>query len=192
MIVLKVKERGHLINIPGMVSVRSPVEIDITKHEINLVITNLRKQGIKNYKITEKDDSHPVKKLNKTKEFYVENNYRKEINNKFNNLENMISDLISNKVGNLDQNLEQITDKLEVLDSLTRDLLKKQRDEILTEKVLKEEPTIEELEKTFIPNIDIDDMEMKGESTKITVQQDEVDQDDIDLLSKLLGGKGGK
>jgi len=190
MIVLKVKERGHLINIPGMVSVRSPVEIDITKYEINLVITNLRKQGIKNYKITEKDDRHPVKKLNKTKEFYVENSYRKEINNRFNNLENMISDLTSNKVGNLDQNREQITDKLEVLESLTRDLLKKQRDDILTEKVLKEEPKIEELEKTFIPNIDIDDMEMKGESTKITIQQDKVDEDDIDLLSKLLGNKG--
>jgi len=32
-------------------------------------------------------------------------------------------------------------------------------------------------------------MVIKGESTKVTIQQDKVDQDDVDLLSKLLGNK---
>lgn len=187
MIVLRVKEKGHLLNIPGMKAVRSPVEIDISKHKVELIIINLKRHGIKNYEIVKVDDS-PVKKIKKDKEVYVEDKYKGDINNRFNKLEKMIHDVLQNK-GNIDQNREQITNKLEVLEGLTRSLLKKQKDEMLKEKILKEEPEIEELEKTFIPEIDTKGMILKGDFVKTTVQQDKVDQDDIDLLSKLLGKK---
>lgn len=191
MIVLKIKEKGHLIDIPGMLPVRTPVEMNINKCKVDLVITSLRRQGIKNYEITEIDNV-PTKKVKpeQSPKMVVkeDKSYRHEINKKFSNLEKMISELVINRTGNTNENKEQITDKLETLELLTRQLLDKQLGEMLEEKLTKDEPEIEELEK-FIPDVDIKGMEIKGKTTKITIQQDEVDQDDVDLLSRLLKKK---
>jgi len=191
MIVLKVKEKGHLLNIPGMIPVRSPVEINISKFNVDLVITSLRKQGIKNYEITESDDTSDKKiERKQPAEIVVKEDkfYREEINKKFTNLENMISELVKNRTGNTNENKEQITDKLDTLELLTRHLLNKQRDDILEEKLSKDEPEIEELDK-FIPKVNIKRMELKGKTTKTIIKQDEVDPDDVDLLSQLLDKK---
>jgi len=191
MTVLKVKEKGHLLNIPGLMPVRSPVEINIRKCNIDLVITSLRRQGIKSYEIIETDDKS-VKKVERKQSVKTvveeDKSYKEEINKKFSNLENMISELIVNRTGNTDENKEQITDKLDTLEVLTRHLLNKQRDDMLEEKLLKDEPEIEELDK-FIPEVNIKGMELKGNTTKTTIQQDEVDPDNLDLLSKLLDTK---
>jgi hypothetical protein len=187
MIVLRVKEKGHLISIPGMNPVRSPVEVDISKFNMDLIVTKLRSQGIKNYEITEKDDD-PIKKVEKKEKDVVDKSYKQEINKRFNGLEKMIYELVENKYGNIDENKEQITDKLDLLESLTRDLLTKQRDVILTEKLLEKEPEIEEMDR-FIPEVNTKGMILKGSNTKTTIQQDDIDQDEVDLLSKLLDKK---
>ncbi|GAG19161.1 unnamed protein product, partial [marine sediment metagenome] len=56
MIILKVKEKGTLIDIPGTKKVRAPADIDITKVDINFVTMYLRKQGIQNYQIVSDED----------------------------------------------------------------------------------------------------------------------------------------
>ena len=51
MIILKVKDKGTVVDIPGTKKVRTPADIDITKVDINFVSMYLRKQGIKHYEI---------------------------------------------------------------------------------------------------------------------------------------------
>ena len=48
---LKIKDKGLMVEIPGLPPTRTPADIDISKLDLNLVITNLRKHGINNYKI---------------------------------------------------------------------------------------------------------------------------------------------
>lgn len=193
MIVLKVKEKGHLINIPGIPPVRSPVEIDISKCNVQTVITKLRSQGIRSYEIIEKQHESKKKTEKKEQEKKLteeDKTYKKEINKRLNNLEKTISDIVSTNVGNEIENKEQITEKLETLEILTKELLKKQKTIILDEKLTKGEPEVEELVSTFIPEVDISGMKLQGKTTQKVVQQDkEVDSDDVDLLSQLLGKK---
>ena len=70
-------------------------------------------------------------------------------------------------------------------------MLKKQATKIIhvdsrDEPVLKQK--IEELEdETFIPSIDLDNLELKGKSSKKTIKQDKTDIDDsADLLSRII------
>ena len=65
MIILKIPEPGHTIDLPGIQTVRSPVEIDITKLDARLVMMHLAKAGIKKYEIKSGDIS--IKQEVKTK-----------------------------------------------------------------------------------------------------------------------------
>lgn len=52
MIKLTIREKGYNINIPGVGQVRTPCKINITKKDVNLILTELRKLGIENFSIT--------------------------------------------------------------------------------------------------------------------------------------------
>ena len=60
MIILKIKQRGLFIEIPGSSPTRTPAEIDITKCNIMVVDTYLRKLGITDYEILSKYN-HKIK-----------------------------------------------------------------------------------------------------------------------------------
>ena len=51
MIILKINQKGHFIEIPGITPFRTPVEVDITNISIPLVASKLTAQGVEHYEI---------------------------------------------------------------------------------------------------------------------------------------------
>ena len=197
MIILKVKEKGTLVDIPGTKKVRSPVEIDISKVDINFVTMYLRKQGIENYEIVSVTDTgereiYPVKPVIVVKrDKKNDENWKDNIEARFNKLESLLINFFGKKQNNPSVNSEQITDKLEKLEKLSEEIIRKQQTVVTTGISRNDEPQIEELDEKFIPGIDIEGMSLKGSTIKI-VQSDSDDADETaDLLSSIVknGGK---
>jgi len=194
MILLKVKEKGTVVDIPGTRKVRAPAEIDISKIDINFATMYLRKQGIENYEIISVTDTGErevlstkattVKKENKTNGKWKDN-----IESRFNKLEGLIINFLGRKQINPSVNSEQITNKLEKLEKLSEEIIRKQT--VVTSDVSSStEPQVEEMDDKFIPEIDIDGMTMKGSTIK-TIQSDGDDADDAaDLLSSIVKDGG--
>lgn len=190
MLILKIKEKGFYLDIPGAHPTRTPAEIDITRCNLSVVKVYLTKYGIKNYQIYTKDN--PQKEKNEPKIDGViisspskEDN--KDMEDRFSRLERVVNKLVEKELGNEESKKEQITDKLNVLENLVRESISQNRREKVIEKIKSKEPEIEELNEKFIPDIDISNMKMKGGS-KEKVKQDKVDIDDnVDLLSRIMG-----
>jgi hypothetical protein len=197
MINLIIKEKGHLVEIPGMAPFRTPATIDISRIDIRKVIGHLKVNGIKNYRVVAEDgsgatevytdkDFSPQKKKKKTVD-----PYKKEIDSRFNKLEKMISMLLTKETRNDDQNKEQITEKLNELEQLSKEILKRKPEKVIyrdTKGQTWEKDKDEEVAR-FIPEADITDMKLTSSSVK-SVKQEKDDIDDAaDSLSKLLGGK---
>lgn len=106
--ILKINTPGF-INLTGVSPRRTPAEIDITKCNINTILTELRKYGINDFIIENKSDK--TIKIEKTKEeikendnlqlnnkeFYKNNN----IEEKIDNLESLLKNLLENKDTNI-------------------------------------------------------------------------------------------
>jgi len=197
MITLKIREKGHLVEIPGIAPFRTPADIDISKIEIRKVIGHLQVCGITDYEITavspkgdteiyNQEDFSPKKKKKK-----VIDPFKKEIESRFDRLENMLMSLFTReKKGNDEKNKEQITEKLDRLERLSEKLLKSKSNVVyrdFKEKIIDEE---DDEQLAFIPDIDISDLKLKSSSVK-SVKQDQMDElnDVANSLSELLGGK---
>ena len=186
---LKITDKGLMVEIPGIAPIRTPVEIDISKIDINLVIAVLRKSGINNYRIVsitedgiEKTISVPQGLKKK-----IKNKYQSDISvdKRFDRLESMMINLLTQK--NESKNIlneEQITNKLDKLEKLTQSIINSQKHTVeYTNK--SDEPTIEEMDELFIPNIDLDGMSLKGTTGK-TIEVSEGNVDEVaDLLSSI-------
>lgn len=190
MLILKIKQKGLYIEIPGTLPSRSPVDVDITKCNLSIVDAYLRKNGIIDYQISSSsDEKREIQKVPKMADSSIN---QKVINKRFSNLERMMEQLIEKQQAIPSKNREQITDKLDNLESLSKKILSKDK-QFINKKVIhtkvkrfEEEPEIEELDDTFIPEIDTSKMKMKGGSKK-TVKQDKHDIDDsADLLSRIM------
>lgn len=171
MLTLQVTEKGHCIEIPGIPAVRSPANIDITKIDLSLVISVLRKYGIENYKIVSLSETGEKKIF--TRRDFVEKNkedlifYQRKMDRRIEKMESMISRLLEKNEVNQVVKVEQIT-KSKYIEGET-------------------EPKIEELEDIFIPNIDVGGMEVKGETSKTSIKRGKGDVDDsADLLSRII------
>lgn len=197
MLILKILKKGLYIEIPGTLPTRTPAEIDISKCNLSVVDAYLRQSGIKNYQILSAvtDEEH-TPQLPSMEDSSIN---QRVINRRFSNLENIVGKLLEKQKDAKKTNSEQITNKLNNLEELTKKILEKDLD--VTEKksqisarhpMLKigkiiDEPQIEELDDKFIPNIDVSNMKMKGKSKK-TIKQDKMDIDDnVDLLSRIMG-----
>ena len=182
---LKIADRGLIVEIPGIAPVRTPADIDISKIDINLVVAHLRKAGINNYKIvsvigdgTETVVSIPQVLKKKVKEKYSSD---PSVAKRFDRLESMMIDLLKQKSeSKTDPNQEQITNKL---DNLER-LIEKQKYAVIPS-TDSDEPTIEELEDRFIPDIDVEGMSLRGNTGKIVVEKEESIDKAADLLSSI-------
>ena len=183
MLILKIKDKGLFLDIPGVSPTRTPAEIDISKCDLSLVTSYLRKNGINDYQIF--SVTHIEKKTKEVKEIKDPTFDKKDISKRFTRLEKMVEKLIKKDQGNDTSNKEQITNKLQVLEELTRQLLRQpQNSTTIIES--KEEPDIEELDKKFIPDINVSKMKLKGKAK--TIKQDKMDLDDsVDLLSRIIG-----
>lgn len=190
MLILKIKEKGLYLEIPGSKPTRTPADIDITKCDMGIVSMYLKRAGIINYEISSSTERKPLFQKQKPEVKGEPQKDNTNVNQRFKKIENMVTELVNdkNRVNN-DLNSEQITNKLDKLESLTRKLLDKKPEVVHVEKSsgkYKKEPKIEELD-AFIPDIDISDMKMKSGS-KQTIEQDSSDIDDsVDLLSRIMG-----
>ena len=195
MITLRVKEKGHLLEIPGLAPFRTPADIDVSRIGIRNVIGHLQVNGITDYELVaispqgdkevyKQEDFEPEKKKKKKKV----DPYRKQIEGRFDKLEKMISMLFNREMkGKEDSNKEQITEKLERLERISQEILKNHKvNGIIYGDVKKRD---EDIEDSFIPEIDIDSLKLRSSSVK-SVKQDQKDEidDAADSLSKLLGG----
>ena len=191
MIILKVKDKGTVVDIPGTKKVRTPADIDITKVDINFVSMYLRKQGIKHYEIVsdtgEKEILPNIKTTVKKKK--DDGKWKDNIEARFNKLESLIVNFLGKKQSTPQPNSEQITNKLEKLERLSEKIIRKQTSgiPISTES---DGSIIEELDDKFIPEIDTKGMSMKGSTIK-TLQSDSDDADEAaDLLSSIVKNGG--
>lgn len=196
MILLIVKEKGTVVDIPGTKKVRTPANIDISNVDINFVTMYLRKQGIENYDIVSVSDSGHKEVLpsgpmvSKKKKEKDTGKWKDSIESRFNRLENLIVNLLGRKQSKPDSNSEQITNKLEKLEKLSEEIIRKQTLDIPMSRVESDDPKIEELDDKFIPSIDIEGMTMKGSTIK-TLQSDSEDADEAaDLLSSIVKDRG--
>lgn len=193
MLTLIIREKGHFIEIPGLPPFRTPVEANISHISMHLVVSKLQAQGIKKFEIVSdtkgKERVLTQRDFNVSKKSDREDKKKKNYEERFNKLETLLGKLLENQVSEPSQNKEQITNKLSSIEKL---LKKKQKTKVVhvTDKkttAKEKEPVVEELEDTFIPEIDLDGMHMKGKASKKTVKQDKNDIDDsADLLSRIM------
>ena len=198
-ITLKIKDRGHVIEIPGVAPFRTPAKINVTSSDIRTIIGHLKMCGVDEYEIdvtTEKgerkvykkeDFELPIKEVKKESNY----NYQKQIDKRFNRLEKMISDLAAKKAGSSENNKEQITNKLEKLELIAQKILDEAtvREVVYTKtpgQIIRDD-NIEELEDAFIPEVDISDMIMVSSGVQTLKQDDNEIESAADMLSNLTG-----
>jgi len=182
MITLKIRERGHMIEIPGISPFRTPADVNITHISIPLAISVLSSQGIEKFEIV--SDIRGKEQVLTEKDFKESEDDNSKMNGRLKNLEGMLKKLLKKEASDLSSNQEQINDKLEKLELLSNAILESSGHRPYSET----EPHIEELD-TFIPEIDIEGITMKGKSGKKVFKKDEDDIDEsADLLSSLTGG----
>ena len=193
-LILRIKEKGFYVSFSGVPPTRTPADLDITKCDINIVLSYLRSTGIKDFHIISKNQlegeriikSKDIINISK-KEKQPSNN--KEVENRLSNLENMIGKLLTKDNG---ISKDHIKNKLDFLEVLIKNLNISEQN-IDDKPIVKKEPEIEELD-TFIPEIDISNLSMKGNSTENIIKQGTNNIDDsAALLSNLLnqGKRGG-
>lgn len=199
MLILKIKEKGMYVQIPGTLPTHTPAEIDVSKCNLTMVDTYLRQMGIKNFEIVSDGNKKVITKPLKMGDASIN---QKVINQRFSKLEKMMEILLQQKTDDNSENSEQITKKLNKLETLANKLLEKEPtvieaptapkrkgSVIKSRSKRRKEPQIEELDDTFIPEIDVSGMKMKGASKQI-VKREEMDIDDsVDLLSRIMGNE---
>ena len=186
MLILKIKDRGHFINIPGMAPMRTPVNIKADKLDLRLAELALRKANIRNYEIVAVEEVHEPKKEEIK---YVEIPVKEAPqDDRIEKLEKMMELLLARELEKPVQKREQISKQLEDLEKLLTGISGKES--IVVEK---DSPIVEEIDELYIPRVDTNGMKMKGEATKKTVKQDKGDRDEeADLLSRLLVNNKGE
>lgn len=183
MIILKIKDKGHFINIPGLPPLRTPVNIKADRVDLRLAEIALRKANIKNYEIVSVEEVHEPKKEEIS---YVEIPVKEDPDNKISKLESMVELLLSREIEKTTGNREQINEKLERFEKILLERTNRQSIEVYTNG----DPIIEELEEMYIPEVDIEGMKIKGDTTKEVFKQDEDFNENADLLADLLINKG--
>lgn len=185
MIILKIKEVGHSVEIPGLPITRSPVDIDISKVDLRLVLMYLKNAGISNYDIVsgvkppkkvERKAKPPIKKIKE------KSNDSTNIDDRFNRIERMLVKLSKKTMGNTDPNKEQIINKLNELDKKIDEV---QPATFIHKSSVKGEPDIEEFE-AFIPDIDVSDMKLTSSDSIQKIKQDDDLEDTADILAGLM------
>lgn len=194
MITLRIRKKGHFLEIPGMSPFRTPVEANISHISIPLVVSALKAQGVTKFEII--SDTVGKEQVLTQEDFIVKKKdiekYEKEdYEDRFNKLESLMKRLLKKQASDTPSNKEQITNRLNSIEKLlkrkepTRVIhVTKDQDE---SKRVDKEPKVEELEDTFIPNIDLEGLELKGEASQESIKQDKLDIDDsADLLSRII------
>lgn len=145
MLILKIKQPGLLLELPGISPRRTPTEIDITKCDLNNVLVELRSKGISNFEIKNKsnDRNESVQNKSKTKKDNINKTEYSEVisNNFMEKLEN-----IENLLLELNENIN--VNNIQLDNPVSNNLQEKNKEEI------------DEDEEDFIPNIDLSGLKL--------------------------------
>ena len=191
MIILKVKQKGHLLAIPGVAPFRTPATVEITSVKLNMVISSLHNSGISDYEIISKENKKEIIYTKKDFELPVKKEQAKPdedlVGPRLGKIEKMLFEL-AKKERRKSTNKEQTINKFKVLEDLSKQILEKEsvREIVYTssEEDIKG-PIVEELDdEIFIPDIDIGDMELKGTLSETLEGSDDLDEA-ADALSQL-------
>lgn len=192
MITLVVKEKGHMVNIPGIAPFRTPAKIDVSHTKLNLIIGALNNVGVKDYEIVVKEDKEEV--VYTKEDFELPKKTAKssqaldKINERFNKIESILKNLLKNSSSKKTSSEEQITNKLNALEELSKRILEKESVQEIVYTSSKDKtnrPLIEDLDDDlYVPNIYIDDMELKGSASKTIGEVDDAEEA-ADMLSRL-------
>lgn len=191
---LIIKERGHVLNIPGFSTMRTPCKINVDMMDLKILISHLKQIGVSNYTIEENQEINDIGKKRPilTKVARVIKAIKDE------------PDIIIKRVDDVGTKIEldKMNKKIDDLQNMIIKLLSKPKTESRTNDIdinqyvdNKETPKvhkkqiIEELDdEEFIPEILFDDMEYsKGSSEVEIVEIDDNLEDEISGLSNLRG-----
>jgi hypothetical protein len=182
MITLKIKKKGFFIEIPGMPPFRTPADVNISHVSIPLVASVLKAQGIERFEII--SDTKGKEKVLTQKDFVVDKKKptSTDYEGRFNILESLMNKLLQKQTSDLPSKKEQITNRLNNIEKLLKNKTKVIH--ISQEKVNKKD---KETYDTFIPEIDLEGLKMKGKASQKTIKQDKSDIDNnADLLSSIV------
>ena len=194
MLTLIIKERGHMIDLPGMAPFRTPAEIDVTKLPLNVLILKMKAYNINEYqiisetggkKIVYKKEDLEKKKTKELKGKKKDVDQVSALTKRFNRLENLLATLIKGTKTNDD--LEQINEKLDQLSGKVNGI-KNIKQVIVKDDTIKD--TDDEIDEpdTFIPQIETTGMKIQSGDHK-TIEKDKDVEDNADLLSQLTKKK---
>lgn len=170
MVILKIKEKGYYITIPGITPFRTPAEVDITSANLAIVVSTLHSNGIDKFEIV--SDTPGKQSILTQRDFNIFRNVEKQENDdkKYNDLTSQINEL-KGMIGKL----------------LQRNVIEK-REQII-ERIIEKvpsKPVVEEVEELFIPDINIPNAKIKSKTETISKEDDIFAN--VDLLSKLKDG----
>jgi hypothetical protein len=200
MLFLKIAEKGHYIEIPGMSPFRTPAEANISHISIQSVVSRLQAQGIEEFEIV--SDTKGKEAVFTQKDFNIETKNPKkkkdDYERRFNKLEALVNKLLIKESSDKTPNQEQITNKLNSIEKLlkkqsttkvvqTSEKSEKHDKEGIKKTKIKTEPVVEEFDNIFIPDINISGMKIQGGESRKSIKQDKQDIDDsADMLSRIL------
>jgi vacuolar-type H+-ATPase subunit I/STV1 len=185
-----VKDKGNVINIPGIAPFRTPAEINITNVKLPIVIATLHNCGITDFEIVSKKEDKVKKETDNItikQNGKVQLNKNDNINERFKRIEKSLSKLITEKDSKKSLSEEQITKKLAILEELSKKILERELVKQVVYTSVKENINnpIEELdEEIYIPDVDISDLKIKGSSSQTVGEVDNVEEA-ADILSRL-------
>lgn len=193
MITLNIKERGHLIDIPGMAPFRTPATVDISKGDVKTIVGYLRVCDITDYEIIASNDSG-AKEIYNSKDFNIVKTKKsvkqkiakpdKKSENRMNRMEKMIEEMHKNSINDYPEKVEQTTNQIEQFKKAVLDTIKSINIKNVDTKSIMDE--LEDDVEPFIPEIDVEGMTLKGGGDHKTVKKDKGSADAADALSKLL------
>ena len=192
MIILKVKQRGRIFTIPGIRSMRTPVEVDISNLDMNVILSSLHMCSIDDYEIIEKAENGRTYYYNKEKNIMTD----KKLDEIFVNEEPEIKEDLnfSNTFKLPISKNDDLSLKLDNIESMLKDLLndnKKHTKAKNISRLHKKEKIEDDPVDAFIPNVDIDKMKIRSDIRSIKKDSDN-QEESIDLLSKIAKNNHGE
>ena len=167
-ITLIINETGLILRIPGLFEIRTPAKVDISRSDLNAVLTTLKQNGIEDFSIIYGKSSIPKKeKVKKDSE------EQKEV-------EQILKDFKNIPAGES----VDINSRFNKIDMLLIELLNKQpiEKQIIIENNKENKKVENESDLDFIPSINLDRLSTKGLSTK-TIKNER--EDNLDIASSL-------
>jgi len=184
---LKINDKGLILSIDGK-EFRTPLNMDISKYNINKIIMALHLSSIKDFSITGSNKTEPIRKADDHNRVEIKKNKNNipELNNKVDFLMNRIEDKFQKFEKNLMKKIENTNPvSKEQINNLKKiELFMQQFYEHgeTPKKIFKKES--DETESFFIPAIN-SDMKLQGSSTKTLSNKEDVG-DAVDALASLL------